>query len=444
MKIYADTIVYILCVPGIETGGPTALHQLASQLEALGVTAKIFYVEIVGYDFDCPVAEGYRKYHLDWTKEVIDEPQNILVVFEAMPQGIYSFTRIRKVFWWLSVDNYIASLRGQVNRIDTANLARVPLERFFFFGQSIEVTHWCQSEYARQFLICNGVPSEEIFMVEDYLGWEFMDSLSGGELIARQNIAAYNPRKGQETTEKIIAMRPDIDWRPIENMTPDEVKTLLKTAKVYIDFGHHPGKDRIPREAAMSGCVVITGRRGAAGNGVDINIPECFKLADDDIAGIVEKIEQVFTDYPAAYQQQAAYRRRIVTDYARFTDEVAKAVELEPGKIPLWSAVINDGGEGLAIAQALWELNEEFRLKYIVDDDLAGVAQLPDGIYERQGRRYLCLQEQFSVEILSSVDANFLYREGRIKKFFVKESDAAAQKAQNRLLSLRAEDLLLV
>lgn len=444
MKIFPDTIVYILCVPGIETGGPTALHQLASQLEALGVTVKIFYVEIVGYEFDCPVADGYRKYHIDWTKKIIDEPQNILIINESIPKSIYNFQKIRKVLWWLSVDNYIASLRGQINRIDLYNLARVPLERFFFFGQSVEVTHWCQSEYARRFLLCNGVPEKDIFMVEDYLSWEFMDSLNGLNLAAKKNIVAYNPRKGKDITKKIIELRPDFDWRPIENMIPDEVKALLQEAKVYIDFGHHPGKDRIPREAAMSGCVVITGRRGAADNDVDINIPRDFKLADDDIEGIAARIEQVFQNYPDEYQRQSAYRKRIVTDYDRFVKEIAAAVKSDVNTVPLWSAVLNISGEGLPIAEALWELNEEFELKFIVDDRLADSALNSNKVYEEQGRRYLRLNEMATVEIISMTDARFLYREGRIKKFFAKEKGMAAKEIQRLLPSVRTEDLLLV
>jgi len=39
--------------------------------------------------------------------------------------------------------------------------------------------------------------------------------------------------------------------------------------QVYIDFGHHPGQDRLPREAVQCGCVVITGKRGS-GNQINI------------------------------------------------------------------------------------------------------------------------------------------------------------------------------
>ena len=47
-------------------------------------------------------------------------------------------------------------------------------------------------------------------------------------------------------------------------MTPEQVVDLMSESKVYIDFGNHPGKDRIPREAVINGCCVITGVRGSA------------------------------------------------------------------------------------------------------------------------------------------------------------------------------------
>ncbi len=51
---------------------------------------------------------------------------------------------------------------------------------------------------------------------------------------------------------------------PLENMSKQEVRALMQQSRYYIDFGHHPGKDRLPREAAASGCVVLTLRAGAA------------------------------------------------------------------------------------------------------------------------------------------------------------------------------------
>ena len=51
----------------------------------------------------------------------------------------------------------------------------------------------------------------------------------------------------------------------------------MMESKVYIDFGNHLGKDRIPREVA-SGCCIITGKTGADKYKEDVYIGEKFKF----------------------------------------------------------------------------------------------------------------------------------------------------------------------
>ena len=64
---------------------------------------------------------------------------------------------------------------------------------------------------------------------------------------------------------------------PIQGMSSIEVANLLESAKIYIDFGNHPGKDRLPREAVLSGCCIITNSKGSAKNSVDICISKKYK-----------------------------------------------------------------------------------------------------------------------------------------------------------------------
>lgn len=440
MKIYPGTRVYVLCPASWFTGGPTLLHQLASQLLALGIDAQMVYLPPDGKKYDHPVSPEYEKYHVGWSGDICDDEKNILIVFETYPWGLSYGKRIRKVLWWLSVDNHFESIARYVNSIDIKKVTTVPMDNIYVFGEK-DIIHWCQSEYARQFVRCNGVPEENIFMVEDYLSHGFLKG--DYDLSQKKNIVVYNPKKGMEFTEKIIEQRPDIDWRPIQDMTPEQVKELLLQAKVYIDFGNHPGKDRIPREAALSGCVVITGRRGAAANEIDIPIPVEYKLSEYDIGRILDTIDGVFTDFLAAYQQQYAYRQHIKHDFLRFVEELTVALEITGKRVPLWSAVLNDEeGQGLEIAKALLELKEEYNLQFIIDDKLANPAFVSRHIQVEKKRRYLRLSGS-KIEILSSDDADFLYQEGRIRKVFAWEG-MRMDGVENKLPNLQEEDLLLV
>ena len=262
MQIYPDTKIYMVCPANIHSGGCELCHQLVSQLLQFGLDAYVFYMEasMNAFNPENPVDDFYKKYHCPYVLEIEDKPQNILIINETA-NWIYGILKnIRKIFWWMSVDNYLSNLSDLFHhRIKIALVE--PLPRFFYF-QNDDTEHWVQSEYARQFVELNGVPVEKVYVVEDYLNQAFWINADKVDLTKKENIVAFNPNKGFETTRWLIEFAPYINWMKIKNMTPEQVQKLLERAKVYIDFGNHPGKDRIPREAAISGCVVITGKRG--------------------------------------------------------------------------------------------------------------------------------------------------------------------------------------
>ena len=273
------------------------------------------------------------------------------------------------------------------------------MPKFFYFGKDDgDIIHFVQSEYARLFVKINGVPDYKIYMVEDYLNQAFLSKAAQVDLSRKENFVAYNPKKGFEVTQLLIKLALDIAWRPIQNMTPEQVQELLAAAKVYIDFGNHPGKDRIPREAAISGCVVITGKRGAANNDVDINIPEEFKF-DESITNpqqVIEKIREVFDNFSAAHEKQADYRARILDDKNRFAREVADAFGLK-----------NTLGGGVAILRAVSKETYYFALaiiqggkfkpKFIVDDKAASAKKLRAKVFCANRIEIICT----SAKILS-------------------------------------------
>ncbi len=390
-----------------------------------------------------PVHDLLKKYHVPYTFALEDAPHNILIVPEGITNGLYLTKNIQRVLWWMSVDNYVA----HVVRLFTEHLAAPlaePLPRVFHFDKSdSDIDHFAQSEYARQFLKLNGVPNDKIFMVEDYLNPVFISRAAQVDLSRKKNFVAYNPKKGFDTTKQLIELAPDIDWRPIENMTPAQVQELLTLAKVYIDFGNHPGKDRIPREAAISGCVVITGKRGAAANDIDINIPDEFKfdMQTTKPYQAIEKIHEVFKNFEAAHAKQAAYRARILDDKNRFVKEVEEAFDIK--KLPPPSVAFTQGvvEKSFLLARELFR-NEQFQPSFIVDDVLANLETPNEVILREQNRNYLRVGEKL-IEIITRDDAKFLYHEGRIKKFALLEPDAAELDELKRFYETNDNDILI-
>jgi hypothetical protein len=225
-----------------------------------------------------------------------------------------NYTKIKKVIWWLSIDNYFYFFIK--NRKLSRFLKHFPYVRQMFGIKkilnhyNIDLIHLAQSFYAVAFLKSHGINNVEY--LSDFLNNKFLELLNNINF-HKENIVVYNPNKGYEFTKKIIERANDIKFIPIKNMTREEVINLLKSSKVYIDFGNHPGKDRIPREAAMCGCCVITNKKGAANFKEDVYIANEYKFADiePNIDLIIQKIENCFLNYDHEVLKFDLYKERI-------------------------------------------------------------------------------------------------------------------------------------
>lgn len=454
MKIFPDTKIFIICPGNIHSGGPELCHQLCSRLVELGADAYMFYTPNLGGSFnpENPIDSFYKKYHVPYVLEVEDKPHNILVVNESANVYFSSYKRIRKIFYWMSVDNYITNISSMIFQMQENALAG-PMPKFFYFDSDDKaIEHWTQSEYARRFVLLNGVPEKRIYVVEDYLNQAFLSNAAKINLDEKKDVVAFNPAKGYKITQRLMEIAPDITWFPIKNMTPQQVQILLSLSKIYIDFGNHPGKDRIPREAALSGCVVITGRRGAAGNDVDINIPREFKFGEteEDFPKIIEKIRETFDDFTTNYEKQNDYRKRILDDKNRFAQEVAAAFNLNPPKkIP---AAITQGfsPKGYKLTEML-STYDDYEIKFLIDDRFCN-GQNSTGVDVGNYIRFEKNESYFlpktgggrKILVISSADANFLYLEGRLKKFAFLDPEESELENLNSTIRPKKSDVLVV
>jgi len=191
------------------------------------------------------------------------------------------------------------------------------------FDPAQRVVHWAQSEYARQWVAQRGASAR---LLTDYVRDEILDRARALRDGPREDIIAYNPKKGLAFTQALMQVAPPSwRWVPIQNMSPAEVAQLLATAKVYIDFGPHPGRDRIPREAALCGAVVITNTQGSAGNMVDVPIPAASKFDERQpgtVPQVLRRIAQALADHGRLAAELQPYRQWIERQRQAFDDEV--------------------------------------------------------------------------------------------------------------------------
>lgn len=356
LKISNDSVFYVVAPAKVATGGPEVLHQLVYHLRVdLGYEAYMYYLPSDSKD---PVPLEYLSYGNPFIKNIIDQPKNILIVPEVIwgIEFLNSFTQIQKVVWWLSVDNFIISyvisslfnifprkysyihIFRLINKItrwllkkNAIDVSEIILKEFIRNKNAIERIfhnfaikqadlHLCQSHYAMDFLASFSI--ENVAYLSDYLSKEFL--FENVDINFKEDIVAFNSKKEGNFMRKIMKAASDVRFVPIENMTRREVIELLKKAKVYVDFGNHPGKDRMPREAAVLGCCVIVGKKGSAANDYDVPIPDKykFKIEKNIIPSILNIIKDSFKNFEKVHQDFCNYRENIKKEPEIFLNDL--------------------------------------------------------------------------------------------------------------------------
>lgn len=333
IKLY-DNCCYVLCVPLIKTGGTELLHQLVFEINHMGGNSTIVYDHKVME----PTPQDFRKYITSYMflEDLKWDTLDILVIPENMIDMVKKVYGVRKVVWWLSVDNFL-NRNGYFGRMKyegfikaTYHLLRGEVKPYFNVKKvSFYVKeNWVQSYYAKDFLEKNGIRNVEY--LSDYINDIYLEEYENHELYKKQDIVLYNPKKGWEFTRQLIKASPEINWTPIQNMNNLQVREIMRKSKVYIDFGNHPGKDRIPREAVASGCCVITGLNGSASFYGDLPIKNEYKYESSkkNIPLIIRKIKECIYAYETKIRDFDQYLEFIKNEKYVFSEKVRNILDL--------------------------------------------------------------------------------------------------------------------
>lgn len=278
-------MIYIACPARYATGGIELLHQLCAQIRKY-VGAKIWYANANGKPSHMPEYDVYNNPYTETQPHFL--PHDVVVLPEIWAR--YAALYDNPVVYWESVDNFSGGY--------------IPPKTI----------HLVQSEYARRYVAGNF--GGHVIPVTDYLNDDFF--APAREVRRRMPTVLYNPAKGMDFTRKLMQAMPDVKFAPLTGYTRTELISVMRMSRLYIDFGDHPGKDRLPREAAMCGCCVITGRNGSAAYREDVGIPDKYKFDRDDanIPAICNMIRYVLDRYPV--EDFDAYREAIRGERARF------------------------------------------------------------------------------------------------------------------------------
>lgn len=311
--------VVIIC-PAVVTGGPEAMHQLCDAITNSGGCAVMAYYDgssaielsetMIASRPVLPEAfvERYDHYNAPNAQLIELSPDTLVIFPETLALLAFRLHGPQRAIWWLSVDNGINH------------------EPLFSYKQFCDgyfndetLIHFYQSDYARSFLMEKG--AKRIYPLFDYISRSFLQT---APLPLRHPRVSYFPAKGLDLARSFFTSELELPSIPIENMALQEVAAALRQTAVYIDFGHHPGKDRVPREAAVSGNVIFIHSKGAGCHFLDYPLDKffIFTLVDIKSGELALRIRACLADPQGFYNQQQFYRRRIANEFEEFSLQV--------------------------------------------------------------------------------------------------------------------------
>ena len=259
MKFSNFKTVIIFCPPGVSKGGGESLHSLRNHLFNQGIDVSVEYL----------VSKSFKQKIKDFDIE------NYLLIFPEIYicEGT-QFKKAKVAIWWLSVDNFTmakhaSGLRDKfiyskyVLKMQRPLLVKQTLRRFI---------HLAESYYAIYYL--NKMNIEAIYLPR-LLGEIFY---SDCDPVNKQNIITCSRRKGGNHINQIVRIFKDFKFVFIDNLSESQAHTVLKSSKIYLDLGHFPGSERLPREAVLLRNFIIVNNVGAARNYKDFPLPSEFKV----------------------------------------------------------------------------------------------------------------------------------------------------------------------
>lgn len=325
--------IYILCPEKKVTGGTEALHQLRYYLELLGFNSYIVYYDTTNKYVNSDIPDRYLQY---FTKkknvvhgEIIEDQNDICVVApEFSTSMLWRYRNVEKVIWWLSVRYYDGGkfMRYLAFRHWIKKIIQNPFNiwKYKNYSNPYDVTnaiHCCASQYAYQYVTIK--LKQKAYKLIEPISKDFLNI--GPEIdirLNRKNQVAYNPAKPSKIMKKLLK-NGEFDFIPIRKMTPVEIAQTMRTVKLYIDFGEFPGPERIPKEAVYNGAEIIVGKRNAACNSFDINIPNQYKIEDyTNLKLISAKIKEMLENYEKYYQDFETFRRQICNLEKNFIESI--------------------------------------------------------------------------------------------------------------------------
>ena len=310
------------------TGGPLAIHQAASKIRANGGKAGILYVksgkphrafDLHGGRIVSKISflsrfkiSGQLKAFGFQTRANFSINDHFIVP-EIWPDLAYQLLRFgckNVSIWWLSVDNFPLS---KLHTLQSQRLMR-------------ECKHLCQSEYSAEFVRRHGASS--VSMLSDEIDLHINDVLS--PVSRRPNDICILPNKAAGAEELLDHLSQVFSIVRLEKMSRRQITETLLNTKIFLDLGHHPGKDRVPREAVLCGAIPVVRAEGAARFEQDVPLPKKLLIESSaffDGPKFVSLLQDILNNVEDFDDALSRYRAKIELEKHTFSSEIQALIQ---------------------------------------------------------------------------------------------------------------------
>lgn len=330
--------IYVFCPSYIVSGGPEALHQMVYYLNKNGIETYLVYCDLLSKEYEIP--KPYKIYVNEYklVREVIDDNENAIILPETLNFYIKKYSKAKIYLWWLGIGNnfkaksslFTTKLKNRKKMISTLkkknkllNLVHfIKYKRYCFENEKENIFHLCASYYVADY-VKKHTKNRYYMCIEPISLW-LLQSPKVGMKDGKNNCntVLYNPARNPEFIRKIEKYTSEIDFLPLSGYEQSDLVELFQNSKLYVDFGAFPGAERIPKEAVINGCCILTSQSGAAAFYQDVPIPDKYKfdVCDENIPEITNMIIEMLSHYDTYCKDFDEYRKMVYKLEDNFID----------------------------------------------------------------------------------------------------------------------------
>ena len=363
------------------TGGVTALYQLCKNLNNYIDTNIAFIDTLSDEKIKNYIHQNYLHFGCDHVSQskVLDSKDHIIVIPESRPDLMAKYKFSKKIIYWLSVDNFLASISPISRSIAVKLLYNLisssGFDFIWFFGLSI-FKQYLKNDRTYKRLLINAlsgeyyssfardktvqIPPADIHILQSYYVYNFLTNFAKTSNMfflhepleddylnisiskdRKEDIVTWNTRKAYPITLKVVKFlkKNKVHVVYLENVGKGNMINILGKSKIFIDIGIHPGRDRPPREAVVLGNIAVVNNHGGCFYYDDCMIEQPFKVdcytesrCNIDPKKVAEDILYYMENYEYYYKKYfAKFREYILEEPKLYQKEIEQLTKILSG-----------------------------------------------------------------------------------------------------------------